>query len=511
MKILLIIIGILLPFGLMAQLTFISGSYSQQTNRTEMVWQSLGTFRVDSVVVYRADKANRKYAAVPAKIAYESKPDTVFFTVTDSTVQRYAAYDYYLMTRYAGEQTLMATDTVFVAALDFMEMPMPDHITAVPGEGGRGIHIGWQLKNAPLVKQLTLYRSTNSVDGFEAVATLPLDRNAYTDMSVRPATPYFYYFTLEYKTQDVAKRGPSFAASFTDDTPPPPVTHIEAMGTADGVQLDWHYDGEHTTGFWLYRGQADGPLELLSTLIPSIDTIRQYSYVDTDTLLNGAREYQYAIKSYSTSHVEGAFSDTVSARPLKNIPVPKAPLSITALADEADIFVSWEDVAAVDEWVSGYTVLRSALLNAEKGEYTPPDTLFTALNFYVDSLIKPGVPYKYSVIAHSDLGVRSAPSIEVTAALGVVRSAAPGTLLATVADGGVLLQWGLPQGGEAYRYGIYRFVRGQEAMKIATTREGADTYTDATAVRDTEYFYFVRTLDGDNNESSNSNESRVVY
>ncbi len=226
----------------------------------------------------------------------DNRSDTILYTVIDSTVRRYGAYHYFLMARPAGGEVLSPTDTAFVAALDYLEMPMPEHITALPGEGGRGIHIQWQLRNAPLVKELVLYRSANSVDGFEPVATLPLDRQAYTDMNVLPATAYFYHFTVVYKTQDAAKRGPAFAASFMDTIPPPAVTRLEAEGTADGVALRWDHAGEHTTGFWLYRGTGDTPLQLVSGLIPAVDTVRSYGFVDTDTLLNGAREYHYAVK-----------------------------------------------------------------------------------------------------------------------------------------------------------------------------------------------------------------------
>ncbi len=115
---------------------------------------------------------------------------------------------------------------------------------------------------------------------------------------MQPATPYFYYFAVEYKTQNKPKRSTSFAASFIDALPPSLPRNITATGNKQGVELTWDYQGANTSGFWLYRAERGQPLQLITTMIPALDTVQQYTWTDTDSLLKGDRFYQYALKSF---------------------------------------------------------------------------------------------------------------------------------------------------------------------------------------------------------------------
>jgi hypothetical protein len=69
----------------------------------------------------------------------------------------------------------------------------------------------------PVVKQISMQRSTNSETDFETVAELSGDRTSYVDEDIRPATSYFYRFVLEYKATHVPMRGVSFAAVAYDN------------------------------------------------------------------------------------------------------------------------------------------------------------------------------------------------------------------------------------------------------------------------------------------------------
>jgi fibronectin type 3 domain-containing protein len=482
-------------------------AFNKPQRHMQLYWRSTFKDRPDLIETWRRED-NGAYAKVPAIVGFLSGKDSVQYLIKDTTAKPGRLYRYFVKAYDVYGNAAPVSDTITIASLDVMQMPMPQQVKAVSDSATRGIKIGWHLPEAAFIKMLTLYRSTNSVKGFEPVAELAATDTTFLDQQVRPATPYFYYFAVEYKTQDRPKRSTSFAGSFIDALPPSLPRKLNATGNKQGVELTWEYQGANTTGFWLYRAERGQPLQLITTMIPALDSVQQYTWTDTDSLLKGDRFYQYALRSFSTSHIESPLSDTVIARPLKNIPVPKPPMRVTAYAEDGRVYVDW-DAVSYDETVSGYKLLRSKK-SAGASNFTT-DTIQCNTNGYADTLVKPNETYRYSVITQSVLGVQSVPATWASVNIKGEKPAAPASVTANIAQTGVQLNWETPADNASLQYNIYRYERGKEPVKAGTVATNTDQFTDKTVTKGKHYFYFVRSFSSDKTESDKSNEASIRY
>jgi hypothetical protein len=215
------------------------------------------------------------------------------------------------------------------------------------------------------------------------------------------------------------------------------------------------------------------------------------------------------LKAFSTSHVESVFSDSVVARPLKNIPVPKPPMRIRTSAEPGLVLVHWEAVSRYDELVKGYRLLRSKKLAGSKESYTT-DTIYCSNNQYKDTLVKPHETIRYSVISQSVMGVQSVPSAWEYVHMDGITVPAPANVAANPVNSGIQVSWDMPHEGEVLQYVVYRFERGQKAVKTGSAN-GQEKFIDTTATRGKQYYYYVVAVGSDKTESSRSNEAFVNY
>lgn len=485
----------------LASLKFERNYFNQPLNQVHLYWTAIGDNKPVFMELYRRGNTGR-FEKVPASVSLLSKKDTVEYLVKDTTVVAGHLYNYFLKAFDALGNPAPPTDTLLIASLDYTQMPLPQQIKVLSDSSAHGISISWQMKSPSLIKSLTLYRSTSSVKGFDTLAVLSSYDTAYIDQQIEPATAYFYYFEAEYKTQNVPKRGIPFAGSFIDNTPPVAPQNLQAIGSKEGVQLSWQSNSPYVSGFWLYRSERGRPLQLLTTMIPAAPGQSDYSYTDVDSLLNGSRFYSYAVKSYSTSHIESANSDTVVARPLKNIPVPKAPMEVRVVKEPGLVLVYWDAVSKYDETVAGYKLLRS------KDGIT--DTIFCSNNLYKDTMVKSGENVRYSVITHSLFNTQSAASSWVSVNMPVIAPGSPASLAANPVQTGIQLTWELPDEGEGLQYHVYRYERGKQAVKAGTV-SGQEKFIDTSAARGRQYFYYVVAVGENKAESAKSNEAVIRY
>jgi fibronectin type 3 domain-containing protein len=203
--------------------------------------------------------------------------------------------------------------------------------------------------------------------------------------------------------------------------------------------------------------------------------------------------------------VEGLPSDTVSARPLINIPVPPAPLYVKATALNGNIFLVWEDVSALDKNVSAYQILRTDMKSGKT------DTLASGLNHYDDTTAIAGIPYSYSIVSFSDQGIKSLPSASASVSIEGIIPAPPSSLLLTKEKDGIKLSWELPDQGELFNYEIYQYQRGSEAQKVGMVKAGENHFTDRDVKKGQQYFYYVKSVSPDQIKSSVSEEVGIMY
>ncbi|MEX1189723.1 MAG: hypothetical protein WED33_10735, partial [Bacteroidia bacterium] len=282
--------------------------------------------------------------------------------------------------------------------------------------------------------------------------------------------------------------------------------YLETQITDKLIQLSWQYNSGHTIGFNMYRKNADAKeFKLIKGQIPFINGQNIFVYLDNDSSMKGDLFYDYYVTAISTSHVEGLPSDTVSARPLINIPVPPAPLNVKASALNGNIFLVWEDVNALNKNVSIYQILRT---DKNSGK---TDTLVSGLNHYNDISAIAGIPYSYSVVSFSDQGIKSLPSASISVTIEGLIPAPPSSLIITKEKDGIKLSWEIPDQGELFNYEIYKYQRGSGAQKAGMVKAGENHFTDRNVMKDQMYFYFVKSVSPDQIKSTVSKEVGITY
>lgn len=268
----------------------------------------------------------------------------------------------------------------------------------------------------------------------------------------------------------------------TNSLPAAPTALSATAGNAV-VNLGWTQStSSGITGNNVYRSTtgSGGPYNILANLAAST------SYSD-NAVTNGST-YFYSVTAVNANG-ESALSVYAGATP--EPPPPAAPTGLTATAaSSSQINLSW----TASSGATSYNVKRAT---ASGGPYTTIASGVTATS-YSDTGLSGGTTYYYVVSAVNG-GGESANSTEATTA---TIPAAPTGLSATAGNSQVALSWSTSTGAASYNV-----KRATVSGGPYTTLTNATTtsYTDATAVNGTTYYYVVSALNS-SGESANSSE-----
>ncbi|MBI4566775.1 MAG: hypothetical protein HY719_00095 [Planctomycetes bacterium] len=222
------------------------------------------------------------------------------------------------------------------------------------------------------------------------------------------------------------------------------------------------------------------------------------AYADTSALNDVT--YYYAVTAASAGG-EGAASAVVSARPTSaNVP-PVAPDPVSASATSTAIRVTWTAVTGA----TSYRVYRSSSPNVPIDTGAQIADVPAPATSYDDAAATPGNTYFYVVRAVNAFGASQRSNI-VGPVSRANALAAPTGLTATAGNAKVDLSWTAVSGATAYK--VYRSNAPAPVTSgalLATVNAPTVTYSDATAVNGTLYYYVVTTVGGPS-DSGPSNE-----
>jgi lysophospholipase L1-like esterase len=214
----------------------------------------------------------------------------------------------------------------------------------------------------------------------------------------------------------------------------------------------------------------------------------------------GSSGFPQTFAGYANYWVDVVFMPVQSPQP------PPTPTGVSASAVSASrIDVSWSDVAGE----TGYRLERSADGSTGWTTIATPNQDVTS---YSDTGLSTGTTYYYRVIA-SNAGGDSAPSAVVSATTlagqDTIAPTAPANLKATGAKRKINLGWtgSSDAGGSGLAgYEVWRATTSTGPFAhIATTNASTASFSDASALSGTTYWYYVLAFDGAGNKSQTSN------
>ena len=214
-------------------------------------------------------------------------------------------------------------------------------------------------------------------------------------------------------------------------------------------------------------------------------------YVNTG--LTGDTIYYYVVSSVNTiSTCESGNSLETFVKPTGPCIPPSAP-TLTASASNGQVLLTWTPSIGA----TSYSVTRSTTTGTG---YLFQATVITGTS-YTDPNVSGGTTYYYVVTA-SNGACSSVYSNEVAASSTCTPPAAPTNLTAVANNGSVALTWTAPQGAVSYR--ISRSTTSGSGYGLVAISSTA-SFTDATVVNGTTYYYVVTASNGTCN-SGNSAE-----
>ena len=239
-------------------------------------------------------------------------------------------------------------------------------------------------------------------------------------------------------------------------------------------------------GYRVYRKTGSGSYKPLGYVSKD-----KTSYVDT-TVKSGVT-YTYTVKAYckdGDKKIYGSYDKTGKSAVTK----AKAPTLVSAKATGGNkVTFTWKAVSGVD----GYRVYRKT----GSGSYKDLAYVSKDKTSYVDSTVKAGVKYTYTVRAYHKsssgsklLGYYSETGKSVTA-----KAKAP-TISSVSAQGSrkVKVSWKSVSGVDGYQ--VYRKTKNGSWQVIGTVSSKATSYTDKAAKKGVTYYYTVRAYN--NNKGS---------
>ncbi len=171
-------------------------------------------------------------------------------------------------------------------------------------------------------------------------------------------------------------------------------------------------------------------------------------------------------------------------------PLPSVPTGLSATPGVNSVSLNWSAASGA----TGYKVLRGT----STGVYSVTNT--AASNSYNDATAVGGTTYFYVVQATNSSGA-SANSSQVSATPTIALPSAPTGLAATGTNAAVLLSWNTAAGAASYN--VKRSTTSGAESTI--TNVATTSYTDASVVNGTAYFYKVSSTNAAG-ESANSSE-----
>ena len=359
-------------------------------------WKPITDARVKGVYVYRNDPESEQ----PNKLQQIDAVNNVKFThYLDDDLTPDTLYYYSFATFDAKGNYSLATKRLKV-----MTKPLLNSVSFFSSAEpmARAAKLVWRPHTDHAVVAYRLERRVNGEDKWKKVATIKGRLHAeWIDLGLKDNTRYEY--RLKAITYDDLLSKPSKIVTVTTKALPSILGSIRASQGKPGIiQVSWEPAKAETLKYYrLYRSHnKNGHYTLLA------DKLKGTHY--TDKINKPAQTYYYKVIAVDKDDLAG---DLKAVQPAvgTTLDAPRAPKNLVGLVENATVQLTWK---STDARTVSFQVNKETSKNFMSSETKVFKNIKKPL--MIDSSLKPGETYVFTVYAIDKNGLKSAPSNSVT-------------------------------------------------------------------------------------------------
>jgi len=358
-------------------------------------WKPLVDPRVKGVVVYRNDPAAENPNKLHQIDMIENAKSTHYL---DDDLKPETLYHYRFATFNGSGSSSLASKKV-----DVMTKPLLPSVSFFSSTESmaRSAKLVWRPHTNSSVVAYRLERRQNGSDEWKRVATIKGRLNAeYIDNKLKDNTRYEY--RLKAITFDDIISKPSQSVAVVTKAPPKRVSQITASNGKPGViTLRWSDNNRaDARSYQIYRATSKtGSYKLIAK---DVKTMRY-----EDKVSKPSKKYFYKVVALSKDGLVGDLKE-VSPAMGTTLDAPRAPTNLVAMVQNATVQLTWK---SSDARVVSYRVIKET----SKGFMSSETKVFKNIKkrLMIDSSLKKGETYTFSVVSVDKNGIVSAPSNSV--------------------------------------------------------------------------------------------------
>jgi len=358
-------------------------------------WKPLSDPRVKGVVVYRNDPT----ADEPNKLhQIEMVEGNKVTHYLNDELQPETMYHYRFATYNGTGSSSLATKKINV-----MTKPLLHSVSFFSSTESmaRAAKLVWRPHTNSSVVAYRLERRENGSEKWKKVATIKGRLNAeYIDQGLKDNTRYEY--RLKAVTFDDIISKPSQSVAVVTKALPKSISQITATnGKAGFITVHWKDKNRvETSTYELYRSTSKtGSYKLRAK------NLKTMSY--TDKIAKPAQTYFYKVVSVTKDGLVGSLKEVTPAMG-STLNAPRGPSNLVAMVQNATVQLTWK---SSDARIVSYTVTKET----SKGFMSSETKVFKNIKkrLMIDSSLKKGEEYTFSVVSVDKNGIVSAPSNSV--------------------------------------------------------------------------------------------------
>ncbi|MBN2164861.1 MAG: hypothetical protein JW717_01145 [Marinilabiliaceae bacterium] len=400
MKSLIIIIGLLISINTLLLSQQVKGIQSvNRGNHPEMKWVTQDSLREDSISVWRTNIKAEKFRKIETIVISNSRNDSVFYTVIDTTLTEKGIYKYYLLLHFKNDTVLMS-DKMYGHNMGDIPAPAIVSVYAKSLTNRKAIELNWKLNYNFTVNALSLFRSTNYDNGYELIAHLPGNAVKYIDAVDISNEAYYYFIQIRdffgYQFPSVRFHG---ICTFAEKCLAP--INFEAGMENGKVKLKWEVMGNNALYSRIYR-KAGAKGSFMPLHQHGVKNGEKCSFTDEKLGTFIGDDVSYYIVNISDGFINSLSTDTVTFRLHQERPIP-APKELNYIIDSLQsVRLIWTSLSN-NVNVGGYNIYRTD--ENKKQQKLNNELIPIEVNYFVDKTTELGNSYTYEVEAVSSTGV----------------------------------------------------------------------------------------------------------